>query len=439
MKLTVCLVTKGREAFLDQLLESLVPLTDDPLVRILIIDNGSGKLAMNQLNAWQVKHSSSVDLVRIEDNDSRPASYWNVVKKYVADWVIFPGDDDIFQPLIVSEWRLALKKNPKLVGFASSGTVINSQGKMTGEVITPSAKKYGSPAQKVANALHEPPFFWPGLFFRLSKLPPEVPTSRFAFDWWIGLQLLVIGEVEETGSIGIRYRVHAQQESALAPLRRKFLEDQIWMYRFVSGPEFSIWTSSLDDDDKIKFWSKVLARKPIYGDEMFSAPIILTVLEVLDKSTNDATFSSKIFSEYAFSKGVFLKDGEVKNSLRNSGSVTGILKSNVSLSCPPNSCDNLIEGCLMFQSESNTSTILVYCRHSKIRGSKLVLDCSRFYDGKSDTNSDIIATEVTSFLENKGEINLLLSSGERSLVFQIRKWKGYLPGMVVNVFKRLKQ
>lgn len=438
MKLTICLVTKGRETHLDQLLESLVPLIADSLNNILIIDNGSRMPAMGQLSAWRDRHSDSVDLVRLEDNDSRPASYWNIVKKYSADWIIFPGDDDVFHPQIVSEWRSALRKNPELVAYATSGAVVNSDGKLTGEVLTPSAKKYQTSAHKVAGALHEPPFLWPGLFMRLSKLPLEVPTSRFAFDWWIGLQLLIVGEVEVTDSIGISYRAHGQQESALAPLRRKFLEDQIWIYRFISGPEFSIWISSLDDEDKIKFWDQVLDRKPIYGDEMFSAPIVLTMLEVLDKSTNDIRMSSQMFGRYAFSRGVFLKDGEVKNSLRHSGPVTSILKSNVSLSCPSNSCKNLIEGCHMFQSASNISTILVYCKHSKVSSSSLILDCSRFYDGKTDINSDIIAMEITSLLESNGEFNLLLSSGERSLVFQIRKWKGYLPGMVVNFFKKVK-
>jgi hypothetical protein len=438
MKLTICLVTKGREKHLDQLLESLVPLIADSLNNILIIDNGSRMPAMGQLSAWRDMHSDSVDLVRLEDNDSRPASYWHIVKKYSTDWVIFPGDDDVFHPQIVSEWRSAVRNNPELVAYATSGSVVNSDGKLTGEVLIPSAKKYESPASRIAGALHEPPFLWPGLFMSISKLPLEVPTSRFAFDWWIGLQLLIIGEVEVTDSIGIDYRAHRQQESALAPMRRKFLEDQIWIYRFVSGPEFSIWISSLNNEDKVKIWNQILLRKPIYGDEIFSAPIILTVLEVLDKSINDIRLSSQLFGEYAFSKGVFLKDGEVKNSLRHSGPVTSILKSNISLNCPSNSCNNLIEGCRMFRSESNTSTILVCCKHSKVSSSKFILDCSRFYDGKSDINSDIIAMELTNLLESNGEFNLLLSSGERSFVFQIRKWKGYLPGIVVNFFKRLK-
>lgn len=438
MKLTLCLVTKGREKHLGQMLESLAPLIADPLNKILIIDNGSRMPAMGVLSAWQDQHSQSVDLVRLEKNESRPTSYWNIVKEYGADWIIFPGDDDVFQPQIVSEWRSAVAKNPKLVAYATSGAIINAAGKLTGEILTPSVDRDKPLAHKIARALHEPPFLWPGLFMRLSKLPLEVPTSRFAFDWWIELQLLIIGEVEVTDSIGINYRVHEQQESSLAPLRRKFLEDQIWMYRFIAGAEFSSWVLTLTDEEKSEFWGQVLSRKPIYGDEMFSAPIILMLVEVLDKSTSDIQLSAQMFGEYALTKGVFLKDGEVKNLLRYSGSIVSILKSNINLRCLSKSCQNLIEGCQMFQSVSSKSTILVGCKHSKTRSSKLILDCSRFFDGKFEINSDIIANEVTSFLENNGDFNLLLSSGERSLVLQLRRWKGYLPGMVVNFLKRLK-
>lgn len=438
MKLTICLVTKGREAHLDLMLESLVPLIANPLNSILIIDNGSKMPAKGRLSAWQDRYSQSVDLVRLEINDSRPTSFWNIVKEYGADWIIFPGDDDVFHPQIVSEWRSAVKRNPELVGYATSAAVINDLGKLTGEVLTPSANKYKSSADKVAGALHEPPFHWPALFMRISKLPSEVPTSRFAFDWWIELQLLIIGEVAVSSSIGIHYRAHEQQESALAPLRRKFLEDQIWIHRFIAGPEFSNWVASLADEEKIQFLNQVLGHKPIYGDEIFSAPIILMLVEVLDKSTNSIQLSAQMLGEYALSKGVFLREGEVKNILSYSGSVDKILKSNINLSCPRDACENLIAGVQTFQSASSISTIFVSCKHSKRHDAKLILDCSRLFDGKHEINSDIIASEVTFLLERIDEFNLLLSSGERSLVTQLRKWKRHIPGIIVNLLKKIK-
>jgi glycosyltransferase involved in cell wall biosynthesis len=235
MKLTICLVTKGREQYLDQILSSFEPLLNDDAIEFLIIDNGTPVGIRERLNHWGYLNPNCVKIIRLETNDSRPSTFWNKVVEEGADWTVFPSDDDEFRPEIIAAWRSAIHRNSELVGFAASAEVMNANGSLTGEKLEPSARRFQSTLDQLASALHEPPFLWPSLFIRVSKLPIVVPNSRYAFDWWIGINLLIAGEVETTDMVGINYRVHVEQESFLAPLRRKYFEAEFWVDDFLRG------------------------------------------------------------------------------------------------------------------------------------------------------------------------------------------------------------
>ena len=56
MKLTICLVTKGRKEYLDEALNSYEKFIDTGEVDVIIIDNGSDSLSKEILNNWKLKH-----------------------------------------------------------------------------------------------------------------------------------------------------------------------------------------------------------------------------------------------------------------------------------------------------------------------------------------------------------------------------------------------
>ena len=56
MKLTICLVTKGREKYLPEALKSYESFLSTGEVDIIIIDNGSDTISRNILCDWKVKH-----------------------------------------------------------------------------------------------------------------------------------------------------------------------------------------------------------------------------------------------------------------------------------------------------------------------------------------------------------------------------------------------
>ena len=114
MKLTVFLVTKGREKFLDQILNSFEQLFQLD-VDFLILDNGAPHSIGVKLNSWKDKNPNRIKIVRFEINDSRQSTYWKVLKDNNVDWVVCPSDDDEIRFEIIADWKKALNQNPDIV------------------------------------------------------------------------------------------------------------------------------------------------------------------------------------------------------------------------------------------------------------------------------------------------------------------------------------
>jgi hypothetical protein len=438
IKLTICLVTRGRESYLEQILKSFEALIVDKDIKFLIVDNGASRAVSERLNAWQSRNLQSIKLVRFEVNDSRQSAFWAEVIHEGTDWAVFPSDDDEFRPEIINEWRLAVSQNSKLVAFAAAAAIIDVNGKLTGEVLRPSAEKYKTKFEQVASALNEPPFLWPSLFFRVSKIPESVPNSRFVFDWWIGINLLIAGDVVCSNSVGVNYRVHAEQESFLAPHRRKYFEAQFWIDDFLRNQDFLDWISSLSDANKLVFYKLVLALKPIYGDPNFSKLIIATLTRVSMRSACLLQFEQEIMSLYAYENGILLKDGEVKNLLFSMHDISNNFLGNIRVEFVEGVCDLLKQASGLLIGGFGRSTIQVSCNHSRKSLNSIKIDCSILVSGKPDINADMIINSVTTSFENENRMNFTITSGERVMINLLRRWKSKLPPLFKQFLKKLR-
>ena len=134
MKLTVFLVTKGREKFLDQILNSFEQLFQLD-VDFLILDNGAPHSIGVKLNSWKDKNPNRIKIVRFEINDSRQSTYWKVLKDNNVDWVVCPSDDDEIRFEIIADWKKALNQNPDIVGFAASAAIMDENGNFDKEML----------------------------------------------------------------------------------------------------------------------------------------------------------------------------------------------------------------------------------------------------------------------------------------------------------------
>lgn len=118
MKLTICLVTRGRSQFLDDCLLGLEECIHTGLAEVLLFDNGAPLEVSQTLETWCRKNN--VEYIRYDENDSRPTRVWNEVRSRGLTWVVFPGDDDKF---IASSLRIFKDTAGKIQIFRQSHSI----------------------------------------------------------------------------------------------------------------------------------------------------------------------------------------------------------------------------------------------------------------------------------------------------------------------------
>lgn len=439
MNLAICLVTRGRQQYIDQILRSFEPALRDRDVRVHLIDNGSDSVCKEKLIEWQRSNSESVTLHRLEQNDPRYSTLWPLIIETGADWILMPGDDDEFRSEILAEFKSAVAENPKLVAFAASAAVMNENGIHLGETLTASISYSDTRIERVASAFHEPAFVWPSLFFRASIIDPKVPSSRYAFDWWAGINLLIAGDVKTSPSLGLNYRAHLGQESNLAPHRRKYFEGSLWLDFLVRSERFSDWVRTLTDDEILIFWRLVLKRQPIYGDAYFAHPILSSLARLLMDSSNSPQTAIEIAGELALLAGVFLKDGEAISLVNDPTPISSPSPGNIQTRPNLGVCNTIREACELIRGGDLGRQFSISCFHSERKNEFIYIDC-RMLDPKvsPDQTADRIISEITKFCEDHGDFEMAISNGERLVLRLIRKVKGKLPGRIKVFLRRLK-
>ena len=70
MSLTICLITRGRQEYLSQALESYEKFIDTGNVSVILVDNGSDYLSQQILLDWKSKYSNGYQF-HVGDN------FWN--------------------------------------------------------------------------------------------------------------------------------------------------------------------------------------------------------------------------------------------------------------------------------------------------------------------------------------------------------------------------
>ena len=438
MNLTICLVTKGRERYLDQILESLSSCLIDEKIQILLIDNGSDNICRDKLIEWKSQNSPATNLVRFETNDARFSAIWPVLLKANVDWIILPGDDDQIRPEILLEWRRAVAADPDLVAFAASSAVMDETGMLTGETICPTAELSSTRVEMMARALHEPAFVWPSLFFRVSAVNPNVPSSRYAADWWVGINLLFAGNIKTTKSIGLNYRVHSSQESNLSPIRRKFFEGSLWIDLLLRSGRFTTWAEELSDQERLLFWRAVNNKKPIYGDEFYARPILYSVARILMDTAKSYETAKEIVGDLALTCGVFLKDNESITLINNEGPSVGENPGNIRVLAADGACPTMIQACKLMKGGLSARVFRVSCTHSAKTAQTININCSTLPAESLNACADLIVSRITSACEANGDFEVALSIGERVSLLMFRSLKNRLPGKVKNYLRNLK-
>jgi glycosyltransferase involved in cell wall biosynthesis len=210
--LSICVLTYNRPQFLKELLDSIFTLDKSSLnqIEIIVIDNGSTDETWKTLD----KYSNQTNFIseRFLENKRGSASYLELVNRANGDFVIFPGDDDVFKTSVLSgaiKFLGDFRENYSLIAFGAD--TINELGKSNLFTYRPPSK-YSR--DKIAAKLLVDSVFWmPCTIVKTSIIKNKSdPLTVTAFDWWIWISGVVNGEIKFFDSELISYRQHEGQE-----------------------------------------------------------------------------------------------------------------------------------------------------------------------------------------------------------------------------------
>jgi glycosyltransferase involved in cell wall biosynthesis len=431
---TYCLVTKGRREYLPYTLASLAEALQSPDVQVIVIDNGCTDDVTNLLAKWCQENGERAHFERFDINDTAPSRVWNLLRKFDVEWLVFPGDDDVVEPKFLHVARAQIAKQPDLRAIASGMRIIDSSGKPSGNIRTP-REFTGSQIEYLASSLYEPPFLFPGLFINFKKFNVALPHSRYIFDWWLSLNLISLGPIFTTPEVSIDYRVHPDQESSLAPNRRKFFEAQVVLSRFMSDDVFTSLVNTLSDTERMKLWELISAKGPIYGDLEFGKSLSLKIAILIADSMNDPAGSAQILGDLAAMNEAYLRCGETNTLLSSKYSSLDHYSGNFRLKVSEGTCMEIMDYANSLPINNNMSfTFQVGCEHS-ISSASYIIDCDLFRIS-SQAALDILVLQITEFREKSGELEFKLTPIERKIVLLIRNWKKRLPTHFIRSIRK---
>ena len=434
MDLTICLITKGRIEYLEVLLSSLESVFQYNWVKLLVILNGADQNVSNRIIEWG-EEKESVIVEFKEENDVRPSILWPLIRKHTDGWCIFLSDDDLFNSQILPVWQKTVSSNNALVAVSTLAKVIDSKGLETGEIKKSTLSGDLSKIESIALSLNQPPFSWPTLFFDISKLPDEIPNSRYAFDWWVGIQLIINGQITHLNEYSICYRSHPLQESNLSTLKRKNFDTFVWFESILDSENFKIWLGGLSIQEVKVLWKLCLELPPIYGDSAYSV-LILNKLRVLISKMVSITDEARIMGDFALANGVLLKNLEIGTLLPKSLNHLDTV-SNIRIQFVEGSCGNTTEIEGKFSS-IDSEVYLVACNHYVNSLVEVTMvDCKVLTGKPAAIVADLILIAVTERLERTGKLDFTLTPKEKMLMLRIRKTRSFLPNSILNLVRKI--
>jgi hypothetical protein len=432
---TYCLVTKGRREYLPSILESLEIALQSEDVQVIVIDNGCPDDISKLLSGWCGTGDKRKHYVRFDINDTSPPRIWHMLRNFEVQWLNFPGDDDVIHPDFLEDARVLIGKEKNLTAIASSMRIIDSRGKPTGQIRQP-LEYFDDHVQYLASSFHQPPFLFPGLFINFSKITMPLPYSRYIFDWWLSLNLVSLGQIASTSKISIDYRVHGDQESALAPSRRKYFEAQVILSRFIQAEVFQRFLFQLSDEDRLRFWKLLADHGPIYGDVVYGKALMLQLSVLIADSMSDATHSSDLLGMFAAANGTFLRSGEANVFLSAKYSDISTSGSNFRLTPGEGTCTELVELINATQDFNlQAMNFIVGCRHSRTK-TQFTAECNQIKVSPHGV-LDLLIVQITERLEMDGALDFKISPTERKIIGFLRTLKNSIPPNLVSVVRKV--
>ncbi len=356
MLLSICVLTYNRCSYLEKLIQSIKDsrVLETGQVELVIIDNGSTDNTRQFLSS--LPEDISIRIVHREFNLRGSIAYKELIGIATGQWVISPGDDDVFDSETLNELPEKLRTlNNEITLVPFSARTIDEDGNLTPVVYRPSREINRSVL--FADLFEKSIYWFPATCFRRSLVTEfKIPKTITVFDWWIWLQGISQGRPEPQESTLIGYRVHSGQE------QRTYLSD-VWqldqMDVFTELIEKNVlheWINKVTDLELTQFIQQLMnfqtegassiGSKFLYlqlGKKIaFSRPLFLEmIINLLIKKGLDVRYIAQLF-------GRDLTTDYLKSALVNLG-VNSVSLENTA---DQNALESLLYGTLLSQRRS---------------------------------------------------------------------------------------
>jgi glycosyltransferase involved in cell wall biosynthesis len=254
--LSICILTYNRESYLSELLSSIVSLEEKYLeqLEVVIINNGSTDDTEKALNPYLERNNFL--LLSLVENKRGSSIYLQLVSKARGEFLIFPGDDDVFitKSLIdlIEACRMAETK-VSLIAFGAK--TIDSEGKSNLSSYSPPVTENKS--ELIAKLLFDSVFWMPATAVRRAIISNSYdPLTITAFDWWIWLTAACNGEIKRIETPIINYRQHAGQEQK-SFLKLNWEIDSFLMLRRIIVERVTPWLTQESSASRSSFLNQV--------------------------------------------------------------------------------------------------------------------------------------------------------------------------------------
>jgi glycosyltransferase involved in cell wall biosynthesis len=244
--LSIAILTFNRSGYLNDLLESikLIDLEMQYKIEVIVLNNGSTDNTSGIINL----HKARLNIKEIFNltNTRGSKSYLRLIEQVTGNFVIFPGDDDVFCESAIDELLTSLDGVADDVTLIAAGAkVINESGSRLNVSYKPS--QYSSQAELLSTLINKSVFWFPATAIRTSILKDNfLPNSLTAFDWYIWILACTKGKVDVIGMEVIKYRQHTNKEQN-SYLEENWQIDATLMFSYaIKKGAISEWLKSTD-------------------------------------------------------------------------------------------------------------------------------------------------------------------------------------------------
>ena len=300
MLLSICVLTYNRQTFLSQLVESILQsqvLTGNQ-VELIILNNGSSDGTDEFLK--KISNLENIKVFHRDFNLRGSAAYKELFSYAQGEWIISPGDDDVFVEETFTELPKLLRimsNQISLVPF--SALTIDSSGKAKPIKFQPTAETNN--IKLIANLFLESLYWFPSTCFRRRILGNvEFPVTTTVFDWWIWIQGALQGEVRPIKKEIIKYRVHDLQEQRTYPEAFWALDHLDVFLQVLESRNFRSWIASLNDQEVQIFLDEIVLKE----SQLDGVGLNLIWLKLGELLRENNSASLEVVIEFLIRKGI---------------------------------------------------------------------------------------------------------------------------------------